>query len=142
MTTIAIRGREIATDSATTLGTIVTGTVRKHAAYKGYVVVAAGGMLACATVFQWVEGGMKSGALDVSDDDFSALLVHPDGAVFQLGGSGLQVPIHAPFYALGSGREIALGAMAAGADPERAVQIACRLDGASREPVHVMRLGD
>ena len=48
--------------------------------------------------------------------------------------------LEAEFFALGSGMELALGAMAAGAGPQVAVEIACRFDGYSSLPVHVSRV--
>ncbi len=45
-------------------------------------------------------------------------------------------PIEAPFAAIGSGAELALGAMAQGATAIQAVKIACRFDIHSRPPVH------
>lgn len=48
--------------------------------------------------------------------------------------------VDASFHAQGSGNEIAMGAMAAGASAERAVEIACQLDAHSRLPVHAVNV--
>ena len=46
----------------------------------------------------------------------------------------------ADFYAIGSGNELALGAMAAGADARRAVEIAIMLDTSSGGEIHTMNV--
>jgi hypothetical protein len=48
----------------------------------------------------------------------------------------------APFYVAGSGGSLAMGAMAHGATAEEAVQIACKYDTKTCEPVHVLRVND
>lgn len=143
MTTIAYRDGILCTDSACTSSQgILLGTVRKLGrAPDGSLIAAAGKSMACAVVVAWAESGME-GSPNVSDDDFGAILVRPDRTVHHLSGDGSTVQIDAPFHAEGSGYQIALGAMAAGASAEEAVQIACKLDGKSREPVQLIRLGD
>lgn len=141
MTTIVYSQGILATDSACSAGGTMIGTLRKMARNaQGYLVATAGATLSCAAVMRWVEHGMDEPGPSIDDDEFSALLIRPDGTVCLLGGDGIQVPIDAPYHVLGSGRDIALGALAMGASAENAVQIACRFDTASREPVQVMRL--
>lgn len=48
--------------------------------------------------------------------------------------------IELPFVAIGSGSEIAIGAMAHGASAQQAVRAACRFDINSRLPVHTHKL--
>jgi hypothetical protein len=48
--------------------------------------------------------------------------------------------VRLPYIAIGSGREVAMGAMAAGADAERAAHIACELVTSCRPPVDTLRL--
>ncbi|MGI9437565.1 MAG: hypothetical protein ACR2Q4_22515 [Geminicoccaceae bacterium] len=69
------------------------------------------------------------------DSEFTGLLVKRDGEVlhYQLGLRPL--PISATFHAIGSGRQIAVGALAAGATAEQAIRIACHYDRMSMEPV-------
>jgi hypothetical protein len=45
-----------------------------------------------------------------------------------------------PFWAIGSGGELALGALAAGASPERAVKISIQFDPNSGGKVHALRV--
>jgi hypothetical protein len=69
-------------------------------------------------------------------DDFSAIVISPDGQ-FLWTEELIAMPIIPP-YALGSGREAALGAMYAGCDATNAVEIACKLDVYSGLPVDSM----
>ncbi len=48
--------------------------------------------------------------------------------------------VQMPFIAVGSGREVAMGAMAAGADAKRAAEIACELVTSCRPPVDTLGL--
>lgn len=48
--------------------------------------------------------------------------------------------VELPFTAVGSGTDLAVGAMAHGASAEQAVRVACRFDINSRLPVHVHKL--
>jgi ATP-dependent protease HslVU (ClpYQ) peptidase subunit len=78
------------------------------------------------------------------------LLVFPGGKVFgiyiyQVGEhtdewTAQVLEIVEPFCAVGSGGELALAAMAAGASAGDAVRIACKYDAYSGEPVHEHRL--
>lgn len=58
----------------------------------------------------------------------SALVIMPDGEVLSFTSSLTVCRARAPFYALGSGFQIATGAMAAGATAEEAVVIAMKYD--------------
>ncbi|GAC1333102.1 MAG: hypothetical protein NVSMB20_05320 [Bradyrhizobium sp.] len=140
MTTIAYRDRTLASDSISTLGAIATCHFRKIArAPDGTLVAAAGGTLACGALLRWVDGGM-AGPLGLSNDDFTALAVNQDGELHFLSGDGSLTRIEADFFAIGSGSELALGAMAAGVSARRAVEIACQFDGHSGGEIRVVAL--
>lgn len=83
-----------------------------------------------AMLRRWIEAGCpapESG--DLKPDSFELILVRPSGEVFMANGNlDLTGPLEADFYAIGSGSQYALGAMAMGAGPERAVEIACDMD--------------
>jgi hypothetical protein len=68
------------------------------------------------------------------------LVVYPTGRVFYWDGSPTFVEMHGPFFAAGSGQDFALGAMAAGADARRAVEIAIQFDTQSGGRVDIRRL--
>lgn len=88
----------------------------------------------------WLAGGAKPEDWSGDKPDLRCLMVKPDGAVF-LADEGLTFsgPIDCQVYAIGSGAEFALGAMAAGASAEEAVRVACRYDPHCGEPVLVLR---
>jgi ATP-dependent protease HslVU (ClpYQ) peptidase subunit len=87
--------------------------------------------------------------------DFAGLLVLPKGQVYKVmttfiseanwdkeaseGDLGIW-EIKRPFAAVGSGSELAMGALAAGASARRAVRVACEFDINSRPPIHVVPL--
>lgn len=82
---------------------------------------------------------VKNGSPGEIQGDIVLVWLAGDGVVthFLTGGS---VQIDAPFHADGSGCAIAIGAMAAGADAKRAVEIACDYDTQCGGPVHVLTL--
>lgn len=82
--------------------------------------------------------------------EFMGLLVLPSGRMFKIS-TCLVLPenekddlgiweVEMPFTAIGTGKEFALGAMAAGANAIQAVRIACRYDMNSRPPIRTAAL--
>jgi ATP-dependent protease HslVU (ClpYQ) peptidase subunit len=70
-------------------------------------------------------------------ETFNLIAVKPDGHAFMAVNLGaLTGPLDAVFFAVGSGEEYALGAMANGATAIEAVKIACRLDVWSELPLY------
>ena len=119
----------------------------------GTIAATAGEYSVCAIFHDLVETGVvdkwlhQGGRpvfefpLPLDKVSFGAIVVDHRGEVFLIDRFGILCPgIDAPAYADGSGKEFAMGAMMAGADALRAVQIACELDCACRGPVDVMRL--
>jgi hypothetical protein len=91
---------------------------------------------ACSALIAFIKGGVwviSSGRVDEAGwpdkEDDEDLGVWPAGS---MGG----------YCAIGSGSDVALGAMDAGADAKRAVEIACRRNINCRLPVHVVPLFD
>jgi hypothetical protein len=74
-------------------------------------------------------------------DDTTLILITPEGVVRQWESKGWS-EIQAEYYAWGSGQQFALGAMAAGANADEAVEAACRHDPWSSEPLLVEVLGE
>ena len=72
---------------------------------------------------------------DLSKNSISAIHVTPQGRIIVLDERLVCQPLEASFCAIGSGNEIALGAMAADASAVEAVKLACRYDVFSGEPV-------
>lgn len=77
----------------------------------------------------WLRAGGDPEAWKGEKPDVRALVVRPNGALF-LHDESLtpSVPIECEFYAIGSGGEFAMGAMAMGADVEEAIRVAIRFD--------------
>ena len=73
------------------------------------------------------------------DADFTALLLTPDG-LFEAGKYCRPERVLNKFYAVGSGAKAAMGAMYAGCNARRAVEIACLVDPYSAPPIRTMRL--
>lgn len=73
---------------------------------------------------------------------FSAILVLPDMTVLMFEESFDPIgPLEAPYFAIGSGRETALGALYMGATAEEAISAAICMDVWSEGPILEMRLG-
>ncbi len=77
--------------------------------------------------------------------DYAALLVLPDASLWHVYADiekkdyGL-FPVRLPFAAVGCGKQLAIGAMAAGASAVQAASIACQWDTMCRPPIHQARL--
>lgn len=82
--------------------------------------------------------------------DFDAILVFLTGQVWHISigrvgkgdYEGQVWPANRGIAAVGSGSELAIGAMAAGKSARDAVNIACKFDINSRRPVHVVALAE
>lgn len=87
----------------------------------------------------WVNAGANANPSEtpiLGEAGFEALVVRADGSVFYYNdGFYPSGPLAAEFYAIGSGAEYALGAMERGATAFEAVQIACKYDRWSAEPI-------
>lgn len=144
MTTIAYRDGVMAADSLVTGHGIRMGSLAKVIRAKdGTLAGAAGNTLDSAKLLTWVRlMGAECRDNDVpptEDKDTSLLIAYPDGIVEWIGAHDGRVAVDAGFHAIGSGGEIAIGAMAFGATAEQAVEIACRFDVWSGGPVQVER---
>lgn len=93
-------------------------------------------------IMAWFEAGADPSAAPAGDSKHYLLVVRPNGEVFYANDTyELSGPLSGEFFAVGSGEEYALGAMAMGAGPERAVGIACGLDVWSEPPIIALTLG-
>ena len=98
-------------------------TVKVFRLNDGRIAGVAGGAFNAAPFINWLnDGGDKP---DFGEDSFDALVLHPDGSVQNYDKQCRAIPEAVP-TACGSGRDIAIGAMEAGATPEEAVDIASR----------------
>lgn len=126
MTTIAWDGKVLAGDRQRTFG----GTpipVTKVFRQDRYVFGCSGNSDECVLLATWLAHGMP-----VNDkpkcDDVGALLVRDSKLYYITSPHLLLLEIDAPFFAIGSGADYALGAMAMGADAATAVKVAAKLD--------------
>lgn len=89
---------------------------------------------------KWLNDGAKLEEVPKFNADcFGAILLELDGTLTSLGHDGRACPSALP-AAIGSGEEIAMGAMLAGASAKRAVEIACQLDMRSGGKITELRL--
>ena len=137
MTTIAYRDGVLAADSLATCNGMRDGYGAKIWRVGRLLVGGAGSRAECLKFRDWVVAGMK-GRPDIAETN--AIVVSPEHVVCW-SEKGCW-PVAEPFYAIGSGYEIAIGAMAVGADAERAVHIAAQYDTRTGGDVITLRLTD
>jgi hypothetical protein len=84
---------------------------------------------------EWFRGECREKRPELKE--FTALQVTPDGQLVLWDNLCVPMPLSpdVSWWATGSGREPAIGAMAAGATPMRAMEIACEYDMNSRPPI-------
>lgn len=145
MTTIAYRDGIMAADSGCFNDDLYEGEVDKIWTLQD------GGFLGCCgeygailKVVDWLAaGGDPARKPRLSrDSEFAGLLVKSSGQVLHYQLRLRPLPITADFHAIGSGRKIAIGAMAADVTAERAVEIACHYDRMSMTPVRLQSFQD
>lgn len=128
MTTLAFDGKTLATDSRTCTGsnTVVCERTQKLFKVNGWWLAFSGNSQDCAAALQWFKDGMPDNRPKL-EDNFSVLTW--SGRKLVRYECGL-VPMlqRVKIAAGGSGIDIALGAMAAGATAAEAVRIASRFD--------------
>jgi len=134
MTTIAYRDGIIAADSQVTLRDLNLGRQQKISTAGDYILAHAGELWTFAGLVEWLTKHDANPAkfpanLSNKENDgnqvFSTLVLHKEN-LFIIE-SGTLMPMNVPFHAIGSGCELALGAMAAGAGALEAVRTACQL---------------
>lgn len=139
MTTIAYRSGVMAADSGVFMNDTLEFSHQKVMRLSdGRLFGACGDSGFIQKVIRWLEAGSDPDHVPtlLSDGTFSALLVSPDGGTVWSIDKYLElIPAKGEYFADGSGRNIALGAMAAGASAREAVEIACRFDVTSAGPI-------
>lgn len=126
MTTIATDGKSMAGDGQRQhCGTIMTDqAVKVRRLSDGRIMGTAGDVAFGMAIFEWLE---KGGDAPELEDGGSALVLSPDGEVVIIDKYCKPVPVRTP-AAIGSGMDLAIGAMEAGVPPAGAVEIAARRD--------------
>jgi len=126
VTTIATDGRIMAADGLCTGDGIIHDfeTVKISKLADGRIVGVAGVPYDLPAFISWLENG---GDMPSLYEGFEALVLHADGTVKAYNSKCQFYPQSVPAVS-GSGAAIALGAMLAGVDPVRAVEIAAERD--------------
>lgn len=138
MTTIAYRDGVVAADTLSTCNGLRDDYGPK-VWRKGRVIMAACGSRATCLQFRiWVSSGMEGPHPFEKDPDGNGLVVSPAGVVCW--SEHGPWPVRSPFYALGTGYQVALGAMEHGATAEEAIRAAIRWDTRTGGDVTAYRL--
>lgn len=130
MTTIVYRDGVMAGDRRVSSGSVVEHeTTKVHRRSDGTLIGIAGTSTDGWAFVLWMLSGEPEGQRPSMDKDsqFEALVARPDGRVEWHNKAGL-MPAEGPHFAIGSGRQFALGALDMGASVERALEIAVRRD--------------
>lgn len=133
MTIIAFRGGILASDSQATLNGSSGAVSRKIARNKtGDLAGATGDAIYAQAFLNWFEGGERKAPPDATekgkaDNSNRGMIVRNGGAIEVYEFDGM-FRVKAEYFAIGSGRAEAMGAMHAGADAVGAVRAACHLD--------------
>lgn len=139
MTTIAFDGKTLATDSRTCTGsdTIVGERTKKLFKVGGWWLAFSGNSQNCAAALQWFKAGMPEDKPKL-ENNFSVLTWNGHRLIRYECGL-VPMPQNVKIAASGSGIDIALGAMAAGATAAEAVRIASRFDPFTNNRVQASR---
>jgi 20S proteasome alpha/beta subunit len=131
VTTIAYRDGIMAADRMVTGNGIYDGDVTKIMRLTdGTLFGASGASHLKKALITWIESGMayETRPKDFDQVEFEGILVKPNGSVFFIEKGFTSFEIDAEYVATGSGRELALGAMAFGATAEQAIDCASKHD--------------
>lgn len=144
MTTIVYRDGIMAADSQLSMGGVRRGVSLKiQRLADGSLIAGCGGSGHIRRLIEWVAAGAKLEDKPTPPDEAGAaslMQVSPDKTVTVWNTDGDPQKVMAPFMVMGSGNEIALGALEMGASAMRAVEVAIIWDTGSGGPVQVESL--
>lgn len=141
MTTIAYRDGVLVADTCANRGGVIFSGITKIVRLSdGRLAGAAGGAGYNGAFLRWCEAGCVGDVPEAKAEDNNfdtGLIFCPDGELilYEPGGHFSQRP---PYYAIGSGKEIAAGALWAGASAEMAVMAAAEHDPYTRAPLTIL----
>jgi ATP-dependent protease HslVU (ClpYQ) peptidase subunit len=139
MTTIAFRDGVMAADSAAVMGDTIVHRMKKiQRMPNGALAGFAGDVEQALALLDWLRDGQRG--RKPKSKDVALIYVTPSGKILHYNGGRKAHPIAEPYYAIGTGKDVAFGAMYAGADAKTAVRAAIKRDTHSRGPVQVMAL--
>lgn len=137
MTTVAYRDGILCADTLKTCNGLRDDYGTKIFRVGPVLIGGAGPASVCLRFRDWVADGMEGDSPFMGEDGNGLLISESAVICFSVSGC---YPIKAPFYSLGSGYQIALGAMDQGASAEEAVRAAIRWDTSSGGDVTVLHL--
>lgn len=138
MTTVVYRDGVLAADSRATSNGLIDNQTTKVWSHKGVLIGACGSQALCERFRSWVVAGMEGESPYEGAEDGNGIVVSAAGVVC-FSDSGCW-RVSEPFYTLGSGYQLALGALAMGATAQEAVEIAARFDTMTGGKITVLRL--
>lgn len=136
MTTIAWDGRTLAADSQISNGELRVGLARKIGGRNGVGWGAAGDLSLINAFLDWCEGGAAGDPPPFEEGSGEGIIVFGDTILTWSGKTWDRLT--ARVYAIGSGRELAHGALAIGGSAKQAVQAAIARDRGSGGPVRAI----
>ena len=149
MTVIVYRDGVMAADSLLTSNGRVESYADKIRCLNGWLVGISGSWGVASELFDWFEAECKDtikrppASIHVDDDKYPVNIMavrKSDCAVYLIDGLGYPQKVKGPFFALGSGGSIAVGALEMGADAVAAVKAAIKHDcycGGKVKALHV-----
>lgn len=137
MTTIAWDGEKLAADKAMTWGGTQVSSTKIHTLKHPRWVMfgTAGDGFLCAKFTEYLKGRIEQ--FDCTNENIGILCIDKDGQPWMLNKEFVPLEVDTP-WAIGTGSDYALGAMAMGADAELAVEIAMMYDNLSGLGVDVL----
>lgn len=139
MTTIATDGNTIAAD--TQISGRWKNSVRAQKIFdiNGDIVGISGELAECHSFLEWYEKGEPANDKpNIEEGSIDIMVLTADGKCYHYYHKLRPCEVSVP-YAVGSGSEFAMGAMACGASPREAVEIAASLDPYTNDDIIVMR---
>lgn len=129
MTTVAWDGKTLAADSQVTIGNCRGSGTKLVSNAAGYIAAGAGMLGDVLPWLQWVANGMDDEDRPSSlGEESVVIIVPPRGAPLWFAGTHIPTKLPRHKFAIGSGGDFAMGAMAMGADAVAAVKIAAAHD--------------
>lgn len=142
MTTIAFKDGLLATDSRLTAGNEILGTIKKIQIVGDDVIAGSGANAAIETFIKFYQDLPYDKEILKDKNNTCEILVFKKATKQVIGYDEDFIPYEyeAPFYAIGSGRGFAIGAMAAGALPTEAVVIASEYDKSTDNKIQTLKI--
>ena len=109
-----------------------------HRMPDGTLIGGCGVWRACHAAIEWLRSGQEGKPPKMAGAWL--LVVTPKGRVYYAEEQWPPFPVDSKFGATGSGSQLAVGAMEAGATALEAVKIAAKHDGATSGPFHTLKL--